>query len=115
VALVVHGDVQIEDALAQPADPVLEELGVRAGLRPPADALRTGAVRDRVRADADARPDGVRLEVDLAGDVRDLNAPPLRPRGVAGGRPVRATRGGLEARDRGRVVAPGREVRRQVA
>ena len=105
--LVVHGDVRVEDPLLHPASPVLQRLAIRPRLRPVAAiALRTVPVGDRVRADAKVRLDRVRLDVDLADDVGDLVAPPLRPLRIVRERPVDATGRGLEAIQRDGVVAP---------
>src|SRR5205807_9845594 len=78
LALVVHGDVRIEDPLLHPAPPVLQRLAVRPRQGPVAAvALRTVPVRDGVGADAEIWLDGVGLDVDLANDVGDLISPPL--------------------------------------
>ena len=107
IALVVHRDVEVEDALAHPAVPVLQLLGIRARVRPAALRLRPVAVGDRVGAHAHARTDRVALDVDLAHDVRDLVAAPLRPLRVRPHGPIGAPGRLLEARDRDGVVAPG--------
>src|SRR4030095_9049074 len=81
VPLVVHWDVEIEDALAHPGVPVLQLLVVHARVLPGTLRLRSVAVGDGVGADAHARPDPVALDVDLAHDGGDLITAPLRPLG----------------------------------
>ena len=115
VALVVHEDRGIEDAFAKPAAPVLELLGVGASVLEAAGGLRSVPVGDQVGRDSDARPERGRLEVDPAHDPGDLIAAPLRPLRVSVRRRVGAPRLGAEARDRGRVVSPGRYERAEVA
>ena len=106
LALVVHGDVRVEDPLLHPAPPILERLAVRTALLPTADRLRARAVGNGVRADAEVRLHRGGLEVDLAHDVRHLVTSPLRPLRIVRERPIRTPGRCVEPVECNGVVSP---------
>src|SRR5688572_32483637 len=100
LTLVIHREIEVQDAFLHPAAPILQHLTIRARpLVATRCALRTVSISDRRGTHANFRFESRAFQVNAPHKVRDLIAAPLRPLWVGGRGDIRATGDFLEARD----------------
>jgi hypothetical protein len=106
LVVVDHRNRHVEDALFEPALPVLEHGAVGGAVHPVVAGLGSVAPSDERAADHEAGLERGRLRIDFAHHCRHLVAPPLAPKRVGRVGLARAPVAAIEPRHTCRIVAP---------